>query len=191
MNWLDWTIVVVIVLSVLGAAAQGFFFELFSLAGTILGYLLAAWNYKRVAPWFLPYVKNEWVADAVGFLVIFIAIAILAGLAGRIARWAMKEVGLRWFDRLLGAAFGLVKGALIVAVIVMALAAFGQGSKQLAEGLANSQYGSYFLVLGRAATWLAPYELREGFRQGAKAIGAVKDAAPATSSKPSGAAVSK
>ena len=118
MNWLDWTILVVLVLSVLGAAAQGFFFELFSLAGVVFGYLLAAWNYKHVAPWFLPYVKNDWVANAAGFLLIFIVIAILAGLAGRIARWAMKEVGLRWFDRLLGAAFGLVKGALVVSVLV-------------------------------------------------------------------------
>ena len=191
MNWLDWTILVVLVLSVLGAAAQGFFFELFSLAGVVFGYLLAAWNYQRVAPLFLPYVKNDWVANAAGFLLIFFAIAILAGIAGRIARWVMKEVGLRWFDRLLGAAFGLAKGALIVAVLVMALAAFGPGSKGLSESLANSRFGSYFLVVGRAASWVAPYELREGFRQGAKAIGAVKDSAPENSSKPSGAAVSK
>lgn len=183
MNWLDWTILGVIVLSVIGAAAQGFLFELFSLAGVIFGYLLAAWNYKRIAPWFLPYVKNEWVANAAGFLFIFILVAILAGLAGRIARWVMKEVGLRWFDRLLGAAFGLLKGALIVAVLVMALAAFGPGSKTLAE----SRYGSYFLVVGRAAAWVAPYELREGFRQGAKALGSMRDSAPESGSKPSGA----
>jgi membrane protein required for colicin V production len=184
MNWLDWTILGVVVLSVLGAAAQGFFFELFSLAGAILGYVLAAWNYKRVAPWFLPYVKNDWVASAAGFLLIFIAIVILAGAAGRIARWAMKEVGLRWFDRVLGAAFGLVKGGLIVSVLVMALAAFGPGSKALAE----SQYGSYFLVVGRAVSWVAPYELREGFRQGAKALGSMRNSAPENGSKPSGAA---
>lgn len=187
MNWLDWTIFIVMVLSVLGAAAQGFFFELFSLAGTILGYLVAAWNYKRIAPWILPYVKNEWVASAVGFFLIFIVIVILAGIAGRIARWAMKEVGLRWFDRLLGAAFGLAKGVLVVAVLVMALAAFGPGSKTLAE----SRFGPYFLVVGRAAVWAAPYELREGFRQGAKALATMKGSAPETVSKPSGAAVSK
>jgi membrane protein required for colicin V production len=187
MNWLDWTIFLVIVLSVLSAAAQGFFFELFSLAGTILGYLVAAWNYKRIAPWVLPYVKNDWVAMAVSFFLIFIVIVILAGLAGRLARWAMKEVGLRWFDRVLGAAFGLVKGALVVAVLVMALAAFGPGSKTLAE----SRFGSYFLVVGRAAAWVAPYELREGFRQGAKALATMKDSAPETGSKPSGAAVGR
>lgn len=182
MNWLDWTILVIMVLSVIGAAAQGFFFELFSLAGVILGYLLAAWNYQRVAPWFLPHVKSQWAANAAGFFVIFIAIVILAGVAGRIARWAVKEVGLRWFDRFLGAVFGLVKGALVVTVLVMALAAFGPGSKSVAD----SQYASYFLLVGRAAAWVAPYELREGLREGVKAIGTMKGSAPESSSKPSG-----
>lgn len=188
MNGLDWIIIAALVFSVLTAAAQGFFFELFSLAGTILGYLLAAWEYKRVAPWFLPYVKNEWVADATAFLVIFLAIAILAGIIGRIARWAMKEVGLRWFDRLLGAAFGLLRGALVVSVLVLALAAFGPGSKMLAE----SQFGGYFLVVGHAVSWVAPYELRDGFRQGVKAIREGKVSAPQVKDqKPSGTAVSK
>ncbi len=182
MNGLDWVIVVVLVISVLTAAAQGFFFELFSLAGTIIGYLLAAWGYKRFAPWFLPYVKNEWVADAAAFLIIFLVIVVLAGIVGRIARWAMKEVGLRWFDRLLGAAFGLLRGVLVVAVLVLALTAFGPGSKWLAD----SQFGSYFLVVGRAASWVAPYEIREGFRQGAKAIREGKVSAPEQEQKPTG-----
>jgi membrane protein required for colicin V production len=183
MNWLDWTILGIVVLSVIGAAAQGFFFELFSLAGVIFGYLLAAWNYKRVALWFLPHVKNEWGANAAGFLVIFIAVAILAGVAGRIARWAVKEVGLRWFDRFLGAVFGLAKGALVATVLVMALAAFGPASKAVAD----SQYASYLLVVGRALSWVAPYDLREGLRQGVKGIGSMRTSAPENSSKPSGA----
>jgi membrane protein required for colicin V production len=187
MNGLDWIIVVALVFSVWTAASQGFFFELFSLAGTILGYLLAAWEYKRIAPWFVPYVKNEWVANAVAFFVIFLAIAILAGMVGRVARWAMKEVGLRWFDRLLGAAFGLLRGALVVSVLVMALAAFGPGSKMLAE----SRFGTYFLVVGRAASWVAPYDLREGFRKGVQAIREGKVGAPELNQKPSGAAPSK
>lgn len=187
MNGLDWIIIAALLFSVFTAAMQGFFFELFSLAGTILGYLLAAWEYKRFAPWFVPYVKNEWVANAVAFLVIFLVVAILAGVVGRVARWAMKEVGLRWFDRLLGAAFGLIRGALIVSVLVMALAAFGPGSRMLAD----SQFGSYFLVVGRAVSWAAPYELREGFRRGVKAIREGREAAPDKNQKPSGTEVSK
>lgn len=166
MTGLDWLIVVIMLLSVLLAAAHGFFFEVFSLVGVVLGYVVAAWQYSRLAPWFAEYVKNQWAADAAAFFTIFIAIVLLAGAAGRIARWAMSEVGLRWFDRLLGGAFGVLRGALVVTVIVMAMASFGTGSKMLAE----SRFGSYFLVVGRGAVWVAPYELREKFRQGLEAL---------------------
>ena len=66
MNALDWLIVVIMVLSVLLAAAQGFFFEVISLAGAIAGYLLAAGGYGRIAPWFLKYVKQPGIADLAG-----------------------------------------------------------------------------------------------------------------------------
>lgn len=166
MNGLDWLIIAVVAVSVILAAAQGFFFELFSLAGTVAGYLLAAWQYQRAAAWFLPYVKSEWIAQSTAFLVIFLAVVIFAGIVGRITRWAVQGVGLRWFDRFLGAAFGLVRGALIVMVIVMALASFGPGSR----ALASSTLGPYFLVLGRAAVWASPYELREKFRDGLEGL---------------------
>ena len=100
MNGLDWVIVVVVLVSTLLAVAQGFFFEIFSLVGAVVGYIVASWSYKSVAPWFVPYVKNFWIADAAAFLLVFIAIVVLAGVIARLARWAMQEVGLRWFDRL-------------------------------------------------------------------------------------------
>ena len=166
MTGLDWIIVAILFLSVLLATAQGFFYELFALAGAVLGYLLAAWNYKRLGAWLLPYAKNEWIAQGVAFLLIFICIVFLAGAAGRLARWAAHGVGLRWFDRMLGAAFGLVRGALIVMVLVMTMAAFVPGSRMLAD----SRLGSYFLVMGRGATWAAPAELRARFKDGLQAL---------------------
>jgi membrane protein required for colicin V production len=180
MTGLDWLIVVILLLSVLLAAAHGFFFELFSLAGTVIGYVVAAWEYPRVAQWYLPYVKNQWAADSAAFLTIFIAVVVLAGIAGRIARWAMKEVGLRWFDRLLGGVFGVLRGALIVTVVVLAIAAFGPGSKMLAE----SRFGSYFLVMGRGAVWVAPYELRDRFRQGVGVLRQLDHSGVGQSSQP-------
>ncbi len=162
MNGLDWLIVFTIALSVLLAAAHGFFFELFSLAGAVGGYLLAAWMYPRLAPWFLPYVKQEWIADLAGFLTIFFSVLLLAGFAGRLVRWMFKEAGLRWFDRMLGAAFGLLRGGVVVTVLVMALAAFSPGAQLLSQ----SRLGPYFLVLGHGASWLAPARLRAAFREG-------------------------
>ena len=162
MNAADWLIIGALFVSVAIAISQGFFYEVISLAGTVLGYLLASWQYHRVADWIAPYVKNAWVGEIVGFLIIFVAVVVLAGLIARLVRWAMKEAGLSWFDRILGAGFGVLRGGLVVAVVSLVMTSFAPGSKLL-EG---SQLAPYFLVVGRAAIWLAPSELRTRFYQG-------------------------
>jgi membrane protein required for colicin V production len=183
MTALDWIIVAILFLSVLLATAQGFVYELFSLAGSVLGYVLAAWNYKRFGVWLLPYTKSEWVAQGVAFLLIFICIIFLAGAVGRVVRWAAHGVGLRWFDRLLGAAFGLLRGALIVMVLVMTMATFVPGSRMLAE----SRLGSYFLVMGRGATLAAPSELRAKFKDGLRSLSEIRNKETKESAPKSGA----
>ena len=166
MNGLDWGIVAILVLSVLLAAAQGFLHEVISLAGVVVGYLLAAWEYWRVAARLEPYVKSSAVAEIVAFLAIFFTVVIAAGIIGRIARWLAKEAGLGWADRLLGAVFGVVRGGAIVAVLVLALAAFAPGSQLLGR----SSLGGYFLVAARGMSWLAPATLRQKLREGVAAM---------------------
>ena len=63
MNVADWVIVVVVLVAAVHAASEGFFHEAFGIAGLILGYLLAAWQYWRVARTFAPYVNSPWLAD--------------------------------------------------------------------------------------------------------------------------------
>ena len=166
MTLADWVILAIIGLSVIMAASQGFFFEAISLAGLVVGYLLAAWEYHVVADRFAPYVKSEWIADIIGFILILFGVIILAGIIGRLARWLLKEAGLRWFDRILGGAFGLVRGCLTAAVVLLGFTTFNPQSHWL-EG---SHLTPYFLVVARGASWVAPSEVRARFRQGADAI---------------------
>jgi membrane protein required for colicin V production len=161
-NLADWVIVVVVLVAAVHAASEGFFHEAFGIAGLVVGYLLAAWQYWRVARTFAPYVNSPWLADILGFLIIFFLVVIGAGIAGRIARWAMKEVGLNFFDRLLGAALGFLKGSLLVAVFLVGMTSFAPTSKWLA----GSQLAPYYLVVGQAVIWVAPSELRARFYQG-------------------------
>jgi membrane protein required for colicin V production len=156
----DWVIVAVIVVSVIQAVSSGFFHEAFGMAGLIFGYMLAAWNYDRLAARFAPYLKSMWLGELAAFLVIFLAVMILAGIAGRIARWLVQEAGLSSVDRVLGGALGLLRGCLIVAVVAVSTAAFTPAWLQ------GSALAPYFLVVGRAAIWVAPSELRARFYQG-------------------------
>ena len=162
MTVLDWIICALLIFSVITAAIQGFFSEALTTAGLIVGYIVAAWQYRRLAEWFESFLKNPWLAEILGFLIIFFAILLLFGIAARIARWIMKEAGLSGFDRFLGALLGLLRGGLMVAVILMGMTAFEPASKLLHD----SELAPYFLVIGRAAIWLAPTELRARFFQG-------------------------
>jgi len=169
----DWVIVLVILASTIQAAYSGFFQEAFHIAGLIAGYLVAAWQYQRVAGWFANYLK-PWVAEIAGFLLIFFAVAVVAGVAGHAARWVMKESGLRFVDRFLGAVLGVLRGCLIVAVIVVSMTAFTPASKWLA----GSELAPYFQAVGRAAIWVAPADLRSRFYQGLDLLHRMPQSAP-------------
>jgi membrane protein required for colicin V production len=162
MTTADWLIIAVILLNVILAAMHGFFAEALSMAGLVVGYLVAAWQYQRLAEWLLSFLNSEMLAEIFGFLIIFFVILMIFSVAGRIARRLMKEVGLSGFDRFLGGLLGLLKGALAVAVILMGMAAFTPTTSLLEK----SELAPYFLVVGRAAIWLAPSELRAKFNDG-------------------------
>jgi membrane protein required for colicin V production len=162
MNLADWSILAIIVAFVVMAISEGFFHQAFGIAGLIIGYLLAAWQYQSLVAWFSPHLKSPWLGEIAGFVIIFLAVVIVAGIVGRVVRWAMKEAGLSLFDRILGGLLGLLKGALFVSVILMGMTAFTPTSRWL-EG---SELAPYFLVVGRAAIWVAPSALRAKFYEG-------------------------
>src|SRR5579875_333036 len=99
MALIDWAIVIVLIVSALGAAKHGFLVEVFSLAGVVLGLLLASWNYQKVLPWIAGWIHSPGIADAIAFLAVALAVMILAGLAGRLVRWSVHSIGLGWADR--------------------------------------------------------------------------------------------
>jgi membrane protein required for colicin V production len=158
----DWLIVAVILLSIFSAAVQGFFAEALSMAGLVVGYIVAAWKYPGLSDRFMTFLKNAWLADIFSFLIIFFVILLVFNVAARVARKLMKAAGLSGFDRFMGALLGVVKGVLVVTVVLMGITAFTPTSTMLKR----SVLAPYFLVVGRAAMWVAPAELRARFNDG-------------------------
>src|ERR1700692_2590724 len=134
----DWLIVAVVLLNVVLAAIHGFFAEALSMAGLIVGYIIAAWQYQKLAGWLMSFLKSELLAQIFGFLIIFFAVLTIFSLAGRVARKWMKVAGLSGFDRFLGALLGLVQDGFGVALVLMGLTAF-EATSQLLE---KSEMGS-------------------------------------------------
>jgi len=66
MTWVDWAIVIFMLLSILGGISQGFFRSVCSLGGLILGLMLAAWNYPLVAAPLKPLLHSAEAANIIG-----------------------------------------------------------------------------------------------------------------------------
>ena len=166
MELVDWAIVMVMVLAVLGGFTQGFFRSVFSLGGLLLGLVLAAWNYGRVASLLVPLVRIVPVADAIGFLLIAIVVMGLAGVAGKILAKTFHRMGLGCLDSLAGAAFGFLQGVVLVTLVILVTIAFFPKAHWLAE----AKLPRLFFGACHVSTHMSPAELAERVRQGLKTL---------------------
>ena len=78
----------------------------------------------------------------------------------------MKFAKVEWADRLLGAAFGFIRGWLISALLLLALTAF----EVQTESIKNSRLAPYFLPGSRLIAIVTPYELKAKFLVGYRAL---------------------
>lgn len=171
MALIDWLIIVVVLVSVLSATKNGFFLEVFSLAGALLGLVLASWNYQRLLPWIAHWVHSLPAAQAVSFLLIALGVMLLAGLLGRIIRWSVHSIGLGWADRVFGALFGLIKGFVLVTIAVLVIAAFFPQ----ASWFRHSRLAPCFLTAAHQASITAPGSLERRIRNG---VGMLRSSGP-------------
>jgi membrane protein required for colicin V production len=159
----DWVLIAVLVYSTVRAFLRGFLLEIFSLIGLIAGILLASWNYNLLAMSLSRLITSVPAARIVAFLLIAIGVMIACGLAGKILRTGASAIGLGFFDRLLGAVFGLARGCLLGVALMMVLAAFGPRS----DWIVNSHLTPYFLAGAHGVSFVVPHELEQQISNGA------------------------
>jgi membrane protein required for colicin V production len=161
-NWLDWTFAAIVVASVVAAIMKGFFRELISLASLVIGLVVAALAYPRAALWFEDLTKSHEIALGLGFLTLFLGILLLGSLVSLLARKLIKTAGIQWFDRFLGAAFGLVRGVVVDCILLLVLLAFTikPGAVQ------QSSLAPYVTAGARVISLAMPGNLKAQFRQG-------------------------
>ena len=163
LNWFDFALAIVIAVSAFSGLRTGLARVVIGLASTVVGFMLGFWCYRMVAVKIFPLVQNEGLSNTLGFLVIFIAVvgfgALLAALLSSIFKW----VGLSWFNYLLGGAAGLVRGALVVAVMADVLVAFAPSPTPVF--LQQSAVLPYANQIASVLSQLAPQDLKDSFEQ--------------------------
>ncbi|MGZ8255570.1 MAG: CvpA family protein, partial [Burkholderiaceae bacterium] len=113
----DWIIAAVVLVSVLVGLLRGVTREILSLAGWVIGLTLAYFHAEQLGAT-LP-IEPPLLGLAIGALLILAGVLILAALLGALLRALMAAAKLSTLDRLLGAAFGFARAALVLGVAVL------------------------------------------------------------------------
>lgn len=178
-NWLDLAIGGILLLSLIGAVRNGVTKEIVRIAALIFGVLGGMWFYERAALELTPYISNGQLARFAAFVSIVIGCLIAGGVLSWILAKLWGLAGLRWFDRLLGAGFGLVRGLVIATAVVLGVVAFSPFAGT-AETVAGSRFAPLVLHGARAAAFLAPSDMKTAYDQGFERVRATwSGAAPA------------
>ncbi|HEX3893012.1 MAG TPA: CvpA family protein [Terracidiphilus sp.] len=161
MTVVDWIIVAILAGSVLAGIAQGFLRSLFSFGGLILGLVVAAWNYDRIARFIRPVLHSDKVSNAIGFILVALLVAGLCAAMGVLLSKAFKKLGLGCLDSLAGAIFGFFQGALLVTVCILVTIAFFPDT----EWLTQSRLPRYFFAACHLSTHISPSGLSQLVRE--------------------------
>ncbi len=166
-NWLDAVIALLILLSVITSVKKGFSREVIGLVAAFLGLILGLWFYGTAGSWLQPYVSSVGIAYFLGFLLVFMGVIILGAIISSIVSRFLRTVGLSFIDRMLGAAFGIVRGLVMSVALVMILVAFAPGSTAGAppNAVIQSRLAPYVIGTSRIITQFAPYELKDEFHK--------------------------
>ena len=119
MNWIDLILLVVLFLFGLRGYFKGLFRETFSLAGLVIGFMVAVRYDEAVAAWVGFYLNvSSIILKGAAFVVIFFVVYFIFAVAGWGLHRAAKVLFLQTINRLGGIAVGLGKGTAVTALII-------------------------------------------------------------------------
>jgi membrane protein required for colicin V production len=130
LGWVDLALLAVLVLSIFVGLWRGFVFEIVSLLGWLVAFVIAN-LFGPLAAQTMPFGDPAsplriWGAYAVIFVLVLVACSVLA----RLLRALISATPLSVIDRLLGGAFGAARGALVLVIFatLVSLSPFSHSS---------------------------------------------------------------
>ena len=122
LGWVDATLLVVLLLSMIVGLMRGFVFECLSLAGWLVAWFGAQWASPQLAPYLPVGTPGSGLQLGAAFILAFIGALVAWSLLARLIRMLIHATPLSLPDRLLGAGFGLLRaGVLLLAVATAVL----------------------------------------------------------------------
>ena len=115
MTGLDFAVAAILLVSMLIGLWRGLLYEVLSLAGWPIAFVLSKLFAGSIAP-LLP-IAQETVRNTVAYALVFIVALIAWGIVIRLSSRMLKSIGSDWMDRAMGGLFGVLRGGLVVLVL--------------------------------------------------------------------------
>ena len=123
MNWADWTILAVIVVSSLISLKRGFVKEALSLANWLLAFFIAMTFRDPLSSLLVEHIATPSLRDMTAFGILFALTLIVGAMVNYLIGELVRMTGLSGTDRTFGMAFGLFRGFIIVMAVLILLPA--------------------------------------------------------------------
>ena len=147
MTWLDIVITVLIIVPTFIGLRAGIIKAALSLAGVIVGIILAGRYYTALAEQ-LTFISQANLANIAAFALILFGVMLVAAILASVLKWLVSAVLLGWINRLAGALFGLVLGAIFCSALLAIWAKFlGVGDTMAESALATILLDRFPLIL--------------------------------------------
>lgn len=119
MTVFDYAVLIIVGMSVLLSIIRGLVREVLALLGWVVAFVVAGQFGGRLAVLLPAEIPNDDLRLLAGFVGVFVVVLLGMSLVAMIISHLVKGAGLSVEDRILGAAFGLVRGVAIVLVGVL------------------------------------------------------------------------
>jgi len=117
MTYLDYFFILIIFVSFLVGCYRGFTRELFSLAGWIFAFYFANLFSGDLLK-YVPFDFGEHVNFIIIYMVIFVIILLVASFLATLLNKLIKNIGLGFFNIIMGSIFGFMRGVLITFILI-------------------------------------------------------------------------
>lgn len=119
MNWADWVILAILVVSSLISLKRGFVKEALSMANWVLAFIIAMTFREQLSSLLVNQITTPSVRDMVAFAILFAATLVVGAMVNYLIGELVRMTGLSGTDRLFGMIFGMVRGFVVVMAILL------------------------------------------------------------------------
>lgn len=119
MIWIDYVILALIGVSAVIGLFRGFIREVFSVATWVLAIWVGLMFSRGLSSYFETVISPPSARMAASFALLFLVTLILGSLVGYLLGQLVSKSGLTGSDRFIGLLFGIARGVLVIAVLVL------------------------------------------------------------------------